>query len=116
MLGFPSAVKIYLCKQATDMRRSFDTLAMMVECVIKQNPLSGHVFVFRNRRRTAIKILVYDGQGYWLFHKRLSNGKFQWWPQKGDSRLDRLAVHELQVLVWNGNPDFALVSPAWRKV
>ncbi len=76
MLSFPSAVKIYLCKQATDMRRSFDTLAMMVECVIKQNPLSGHVFVFRNKRGNCLKLLYWDRDGYAIWYKRLEKGTF----------------------------------------
>lgn len=116
MIQLTPQMRIFVAVEAADFRKGIDGLCQVCRSVLKSDPFSGAVFVFRNRRRTAIKILVYDGQGYWLFHKRLSNGKFQWWPQKGDSRLDRLAVHELQVLVWNGNPDFALVSPAWRKV
>lgn len=76
MLSFPSAVKIYLCKQKTDMRRSFDTLAMMVECVIKQNPLSGYVFVFRNKRGNCLKLLYWDRDGYAIWYKRLEKGTF----------------------------------------
>ena len=71
MLSFPSAVKIYLCKQPTDMRRSFDSLAMMVQCVIKQNPLSGYLFVFRNKRGNCLKLLYWDRDGYAIWYKRL---------------------------------------------
>ncbi len=49
-------------------------------------------------------------------YKRLSKGKFTWWPRLGDSNVNQLAVHELQLLMWNGNPEFAQVAPAWRKV
>ena len=71
MLSFPSAVKIYLCQQATDMRKSFDSLAMLVQCVIKQDPLSGYLFVFRNKRGNALKLLYWDRDGYAIWYKAL---------------------------------------------
>jgi transposase len=76
MLSFPSAVKIYLCKGPTDMRRSFDSLAMMVRAIIKQNPLSGHVFIFRNKRGNCLKLLYWDRDGYAIWYKRLEKGTF----------------------------------------
>ncbi len=78
MILWPSAVKVYLCKQTTDMRRSFDGLAMMVQCVIKQNPLSGHIFVFRNKRGNMMKLLYWDNDGYAIWYKRLEKGTFFW--------------------------------------
>jgi len=76
MLSFPSAVKIYLCKGPTDMRRSFDSLAMMVRAIIKQDPLSGHVFIFRNKRGNCLKLLYWDRDGYAIWYKRLEKGTF----------------------------------------
>ena len=76
MLSFPSAVKIYLCKQATDMRRSFDSLAMRVQCIIQQDPLSGYLFVFRNKRGNSLKLLYWDRDGYAIWYKRLEKGTF----------------------------------------
>ncbi|MFW5754911.1 MAG: IS66 family insertion sequence element accessory protein TnpB, partial [Marinilabiliaceae bacterium] len=59
---------------------------------------SGHLFVFRNKKGNAIKLLVYDGQGFWLCQKRLSQGRFAWWPDKTSGTLTSLAVYELHSL------------------
>jgi len=78
VLNFPPSVGIYLAAGVTDMRKSFDTLAQIAEGVLKQDPLSGHLFVFCNRRRNRLKILVWDRSGYWLCAKRLEEGTFTW--------------------------------------
>jgi transposase len=74
------------------------------------------VVVFRNRLRTAVKVLVYDGQGFWLCHKRLSSGKFRWWPSSTDAAAAALQAHELQVLLCGGDPSATQAAPLWRKV
>lgn len=116
MIQLTPQLRIFVAVEAADFRKGIDGLCQLCRCVLKSDPFSGAVFVFRNKRRTAIKLLVFDGQGYWLCHKRLSKGKFQWWPGACDNSLHRLAVHELQLLIWNGNPDFTQVSPAWREI
>jgi transposase len=83
---------------------------------MESDPFSGYVFVFRNKGRTSIKILMYDGQGFWLCQKRLSKGRFQWWPGDAQAQLSTLAVHELQLLIWNGDPSRAHVAPLWKKI
>ena len=77
MLMLSPAVKIFLCAEATDMRRSFDKLAEMTRSVLAQDPFSGHLFVFFNRPRDRVKILLWDRSGFCLYYKRLERGAFR---------------------------------------
>ena len=76
MLSFPPAVRIWLCVQPTDLRKSFDSLAELVRQHLEANPLSGHVFVFRNRRSDRVKLLYWDEDGFVIVYKRLEEGTF----------------------------------------
>lgn len=69
--------KVFLARQATDMRKSFRGLLALTEAVLRQDPASGHLFVFVNRRRDLLKILYWDGSGYWIWYRRLERGTFQ---------------------------------------
>jgi transposase len=84
--------------------------------MLHEHPLSGAVFVFRNRAATAIKVLFYDGQGFWLCTKRLSQGRFRWWPPLHHGTSYRLAARELQILLWNGDPHRAQMARDWRQL
>ncbi len=116
MIQLTPQMRIFVAVEAADFRKGIDGLCGLCRRILKTNPITGAVFVFRNKRRTALKILLYDGQGYWLCHKRLSNGTFNWWPQADGSNVSQLAVHELQLLIWNGNPEFAEVAPPWKEI
>lgn len=116
MIQLTPHMRIFIAVEAADFRKGIDGLCQVCRSVLKTDPSTGALFVFRNKKRTSIKILVYDGQGYWLCNKRLSNGKFQWWPNKGDQQVNELVVHELQLLIWNGNPEFVRVAPPWKKI
>jgi transposase len=76
MLTLPPSVRVYVASDATDMRRGFDRLSGMVREVVQGDPMSGHLFVFINRRKDQVKVLVWDRTGYVLLHKRLERGCF----------------------------------------
>ena len=69
--------KVFLAKQVTDMRKSFPGLITLTESILQQDPVSGHLFVFVNRRRDMLKILHWDGSGFWIWYRRLERGTFQ---------------------------------------
>jgi transposase len=78
VLTIGSGARVFLVAGPTDMRKSFDTLAAVVRGVIDEDPLSGHLFVFCNRRRDRLKILLWEESGFWLLAKRLERGTFSW--------------------------------------
>ena len=114
MMQITPQMRIILAVEPVDFRKGIDGLAAICRRVLKNDPFSGYVFVFRNKRGSAIKILVYDGQGFWLCQKRLSTGHFRWWPGKEKGQMEQLAAHELQLLLWNNNPNSA--APLWKKM
>ncbi len=77
MITLPPAVKIHVCVAPTDMRKGFDGLCGLAEHVLQQDPLSGHLFVFRNRARDRLKVLYWDNDGLAIWYKRLERGRFQ---------------------------------------
>ena len=115
MIQITPQMRILLAVEPVDFRKGIDGLAQLCRQRLQMDPLGGTLFVFANRRRQALKILVYDGQGFWLCQKRLSRGRFSWWPQTRAAGA-ALDVHQLQVLLWNGDPSRTASAPLWRPV
>jgi transposase len=109
-------MRLLVAVDAADFRCGIDGLARRCREVLAADPFSGTAFIFRNRRATAVKVLVYDGQGFWLCHKRLSRGRFRWWPGRPGAAVSTLAAHELQVLLYGGDPGATKAAPPWRRV
>jgi transposase len=107
MMGLPSlqaldgaqASRIWLAAEATDMRCGFDRLAERVRAVIGQDPLSGHLFVFRSRRGDRLKILLWDQDGFVLWYKRLETGVFKLPRVKEGARSLELRASELAMVL-----------------
>jgi transposase len=102
--------------ESADFRKGIDALAQLCRAELQADPFSGVVFVFRNRRGTSVRILNFDGQGFWLCTKRLSSGRFRFWPSKAGSMATTLLAHELQVLLSAGDPKGTRAAPQWRPV
>ena len=115
MIQLTPHMRILVAVAPVDFRKGIDGLARICRDFFSADPFSGTVFVFRNQRGTAIKVLVYDGQGFWLCHKRLSSGSYRWWPSASDN-TQRLEVPQLQLLLSGGNPAAAQSAPDWRRI
>jgi len=89
---------VYLACGHTDMRKQIDGLAAIVQADFKLDPFDKALFVFCNRARNRIKVLEWDGDGFWLYFKRLERGRFRW-PEPGDGRPLELTSEEFEVLI-----------------
>jgi len=116
MIQLTPHMRILVAVEPADFRKGIDGLARVCREQLRQDPFRGILFVFRNRRATAVKVLVYDGQGWWLCQKRLSRGRFGWWPQNGSSTAQTLEAHQLGVLLSGGNPAAAKGVEPWRRL
>jgi transposase len=115
MLQVTPHMRILACMQTVDFRKGIDGLAAICRNQLKQDPHEGTLFLFRSRSRCSIRILMYDGQGFWLCTKRLSKGRFKWWPQ-GTLESAVMQSWELQTLFGNGDPSFAKFDKDWKKI
>ena len=116
MIQVTPQMRVLVAIEPADFRRGIDGLARVVRAELASDPFSGCVFAFRNRRATAVKLLVYDGRGFWLCHKRLSTGRFRFWPPGGEGPAQRLEAHELAVLLSGGDFAAAQAGPVWRRL
>jgi len=115
MISISPKHMVFLAIEPIDFRKGLDGIARLCQNTFRQNPLSGHYFIFRNKRKTAIKLLYYDAQGYCLFHKRLSTGRFTFWPTE-NTPLIMLTPTQLQVLLNNGNPRQIQECSPWQSL
>jgi transposase len=99
MLSFPPAVRIWLATAPVDLRKSFDTLAECVRQQLHGDPLSGHLFVFGNKRRDRVKLLYWDEDGFVIVYKRLEQGTFGWPVVAADQACVTLRAAELTMLL-----------------
>ena len=105
MIQITPQMRVLVAVEAVDFRRGIDGLAKLCRETLQSDPFSG-----------AVKLLVDDGQGFWLCHKRLSHGKFRWWPSGSEGAGACMRPHELQVLLCGGDPSATRAAPVWREV
>ncbi|HEY1218028.1 MAG TPA: IS66 family insertion sequence element accessory protein TnpB [Bryobacteraceae bacterium] len=114
MIQVAPQMRILVAIESVDLRKGIDGLAQLCREKLGADPFSGCLFIFRSRRATAIKVLAFDGQGFWMAQKRLSKGRFLWWPT-GKEAARTLQAHQAQLLLAAGNPETE-AAPVWRKV
>ena len=117
MITITPQMRILLAVEPVDFRKGIDGLVSWCRQALGADPFNGTLFVFASRRRQSLKIICYDGQGFWLCQKRLSQGRFAWWPSDREGATTcRLDVPQIQWLLWNGNPAQSSAAPMWRPV
>ena len=114
MIAITPQMRILVAVEAVDGRKGIDGLTRLCQEKLQTDPFSGCLVFLRSRRGTSIRILVFDGQGFWLAQKRLSKGRFVWWPS-GQEPTRVLEAHQAQMLLVAGNPG-AKAAPVWRRV
>lgn len=113
MLQITPQHKLMIAVQPIDFRRGIDGLIALSRKELNSNPFDGHLFAFRNKRGTSIKLLIYDGNGFWLCQKRFSTGKLMWWPQNYE-QANALHAVELLIILQQGHPQQARIPDDWR--
>jgi transposase len=110
MIPVPAQTRVWLAAGVTDMRKGFASLASLAEGVLRLDPYSGHLFVFRGRRGDLIKVIWWDGQGACLFAKRLERGRFVW-PSPADGKV---SVSSAQLAMLLEGIDWRAPQRTWR--
>lgn len=117
MIQITAQMRVLVAIESVDGRKGIDSLVRLCQDRLAEDPFSGCVFVFRSRSGTAIRLLTYDGQGYWLAQKRLSKGRFVWWPEvTNDDAAKPLEAYEAQLLLAAGDVSRVRAAPMWRRV
>lgn len=107
--------RLFLARAPLDFRKGIEGIAAYCKQHLEADPYSGTIFIFSNRAKTSLKLLVYDGNGFWLCQKRFSAGKLKWWPKNTEQTLHITAL-DLQVLLAQGNPERVYTPQAWRRI
>jgi transposase len=115
MIHITAQMRVLVAIEPVDGRKRIDSLVRVCKAQLGEDPYSGCVFLFRNRSAKSILILAYDGQGYWLAQKRLSQGRFTWWPESSTA-AKRLEAYEAQLLMVAGDMSRVSAAPMWRRV
>jgi hypothetical protein len=118
MIQIPANATVFVMHEAISFRNGIDGTSAIARLVLEQEPMSGAFFIFRSKLGHSLRILYYDGSGYWLCTKRLSKGTFNSaWPRgTGTGPCSSLLVRELQILIWGGDPMSCRFPDIWRKV
>lgn len=117
MIQIPASAYVLIMHEPISFRNGIDGTAAVARLVLKKEPMDGAFFVFRNKACHSLRILYYDGSGFWLCTKRLSKGRFSSWPKgRGPEPCSKLLVRELQVLIWAGDPATCRFPDMWRQV
>ena len=114
MIQVTPHVRILVARQPLDFRTRIDGTAEACRKVLRQEPMDGALFIFRNRAATMIRGLIYDGQGFWCMTKRLSKGRFRHWCNPGKSTSETIAAHQLQSLIVGGDWANLEAAKIWR--
>jgi transposase len=117
MIQFPANATVVVMHEPISFHNGIEGTASVARTVLRREPMDGAFFVFRNKQGHMLRILYYDGGGFWLCTRRLSKGRYSAWP-KGDgvSPSSALLARELQVLLWGGDPTSCGFPELWRKV
>jgi transposase len=114
MIQITAQMRVLVAIEPVDDRKGIDSLARLCQEKLAEDPFSGCVFVFRSRSGTAIRLLSYDGQGYWLAQKRLSRRRFVWWPEDPEQPSPWKPI-EVQLLMAAGDVSRVRAAPMWRR-
>ena len=115
MIPLSPATRIFLASGATDLRKSFEGLGDLVSHQFKEDPLSGHLYVFANRRKNRIKLLYFDGTGVWVCAKRLMGRGCFAWPKTTEPGALRIVAEELTLLLTGIDLEKTQMRPWWKK-
>ena len=115
MLQITPHHRLLLAVRPADFRRGIDGLIALCKQNLEEDPFSGTIFVFTNKKRSSIKILVFDGNGFWLCQKRFSSGRLAWWPTQNTPSFS-VNPSQLLILFSQGNPLDANLPSDWKAV